>query len=241
MWPFSRIGLWLRRRKIAAIHQRHRMRNTLAYAGIDEVLRKFRDAGGLRHDFQPYKLFQLQQILARFRPTSILEYGSGSSTSIFAAHARTHGGQLRSIDESSAWLDNARRLAGIETGDSQFELRNAEPVVGTVDGVPAVGYGLVPDRYFDLVFVDGPSLRIEGVKRKDAVNDDVFRQLMAFPPRVIVVDGRHATVRALERVLHGRYDCTETALMGETLADDYEYFSIFARIGDPAGHELPSP
>ena len=108
-------------------------------------------------------------------------------------------------------------------------MRHCVAKIGTFKDLACVGYGLSVEEEFDLVFVDGPSLRIDGVKRKDAINDDVFRIADACPPRMIVVDGRYATVRALEQHLQGRYEFEPSALMGGTLGENYNYFSIFRR------------
>ena len=88
------------------------------------------------------------------------------------------------------------------------------------------------EEEFDLVFVDGPSLRFDGVKRKDAINDDIFHIADAYPPRMIVVDGRYATVRALEQHLRGLYKFEPSSLMDGRPRQNYNYFSIFRRKND---------
>ena len=159
----------------------------------------------------------------------MLELGSGSSTAVFAAYIRDHGGRLCPVDESDSWLANAMKLAGIEADDKRFEMRHCVAKTGTFRDLACVGYGLAAEEEFDLVFVDGPSLRFDGVKRKDAINDDIFRISRACPPRMIVVDGRYATVRALEQHLQGHYQVEPSALMGGTAGWNYNYFSIFRR------------
>ena len=82
MWPLARIRRWLHSHKIEKLHRHHRVQNSDAYVEIDAILARFRSAGGLKHDFQPYKLFQLRQLLERYRPATMLELGSGSSTAV---------------------------------------------------------------------------------------------------------------------------------------------------------------
>ena len=130
MWPLARIRRWLHEHKIQQLYRRHRAQNA-AYVDIDAILARFRSAGGLKHDFQPYKLFQLRQLLERYRPASMLELGSGSSTAVFAAHIREYGGRLCSVDESDSWLANAMKLAGIEADDKHFEMQHCVAKTGT--------------------------------------------------------------------------------------------------------------
>lgn len=156
MCPLARIKL---------LHRRHRAQNAAGYVDIDAILARFRSAGGLKHDFQPYELFLPRQLLERDRRISMLDLGSGSSTAVFVAHIREHGGRLCSVDESDLWLANTIKLAGIEADD----------------------------------------------RRKDAINDDIFRIADAYPPRMIAVDGRYATMRALEKRLQGRYEVEPSA------------------------------
>jgi hypothetical protein len=229
MWPLARIKSWLYKQKIQELHCRHRAQYAAGYVDIDAILARFRSAGGLNHDFQPYKLFQLRQLLEQYRPASMLELGSGSSAAVFAAHIREYGGSLCSVDENEKWMINSMKLSGIEADDKRFELRHCAAKTGTFKNLVCVGYGLAAQKEFDFVFVDGPSLRIDGVKRKDGINDDVFRIDDGFPPRTIVVDGRYATVRALEQHLQGRYEIEPSALIGGTPSENYNYFSIFRR------------
>ena len=76
---------------IRRAHRVHRQQSPEEYKEIYAIISKFRNSGGLRHEFQAYKLFELQKYLRMFRPTSILELGSGSSTFILANYAKKLG------------------------------------------------------------------------------------------------------------------------------------------------------
>jgi hypothetical protein len=229
MLVISKIRRWLYEKKIRRLHFRHRSQNSSTYTTIDAIVERFRDAGGLKHDYQSYKLFCLGELLNQYRPTSILELGSGSSTAIFAEYIKEYGGSIHSIDETESWLNNARALAGIDEDDKRFIMQTFSRRIGELHHKPSVGYGLNAERTYDLVFVDGPSLRIDGVRRKDAINDDVFRLVDRFPPRIIVVDGRQATANELAKYIKGRYTVELSELMDGSLEDNYRYFSIFHR------------
>ena len=87
-------------------------------------------------------------------------------------------------------------------------------------------YDVRIDGRYDLVFVDGPSLSIDGAKRKDAVNSNVFD--LECMPRVIVVDVRRATAECLSDRYAKDYDVRLSDLFsGKTLRPGYNYFSVF--------------
>ena len=53
MWPLARIKRLFNKQKIQQLHRRHRAQNAADYVEIDEILARFRSAGGLKHGFQP--------------------------------------------------------------------------------------------------------------------------------------------------------------------------------------------
>lgn len=223
-------GLSYRFRKwlISRVHERDRSNNGNDYVFIDEVINRFRTAGGLKHDFQGYKLRQLIHVLEVYRPRSVLELGSGSSTAIFANYIRrTSNGRLVSVDESRQWLNNARNLAEVDAADGRFVWMEAKTKICDRLGVPSIEYDVALNESFDLVFIDGPSLRIDNAKRKDAMNGNVLDLLEEHPPKVIVVDGRYTTVKALASHTKGLYSYFPSELLERFPKYGYQYFSIF--------------
>lgn len=229
MIGLRRLALWWRNRSIDAAHRWHRMRQPEAYVDIDDVVTRFRGSGGLKHRFQAYKLFELNQLLERHRPATILELGSGSSTAIFASFVKQgEGRHLTSVDESGKWLANARSLAGIDADDTRFTWLESQPRARQDASGVRIGYGISPAPY-DLVFVDGPSLKLDGVQRKDAVNDDVYGLFGDHPPQVVVVDARYATVQAIADATRGQYEFMPSDLLSRFPSNGYRYFSVFVR------------
>lgn len=229
MIGLRRLALWWRNRSIDAAHRWHRARHPDAYVELDDLLTRFRGSGGLKHRFQAYKLFELNQLLERFRPVRILELGSGSSTAIFAPFVKQGKERhLTSVDESGKWLANARSLAGIDTDDTRFTWLESQPRARQDASGLRIGYG-IPSAPYDLVFVDGPSLKLDGIQRKDAVNDDVFALLGAHPPHVVVVDARYATVQAIADATRGQYEFMPSGLLSRFPSNGYRYFSVFVR------------
>jgi ubiquinone/menaquinone biosynthesis C-methylase UbiE len=79
------------------------------YQKYDNIIKRFRSSGGLKHDFQAYKLYSLVKLLNQEQPRSILELGTGTSTMIFKEYvSKEDGACLTSVDESMHWLDNTR-------------------------------------------------------------------------------------------------------------------------------------
>ena len=221
----ARLRRYQRQRSIRSAHEKHRSEHRSEYARIDEIVDAYRRSGGLQHVYQAYKLWCLSELLAAHDPKRILELGSGSSTIVFANHAREHEGSLLSFDESKEWAANTARLAGIGKDDS-IEIRSAEKLFLPHHDPPEVKYDVRIDGEYDLVFVDGPSLRIDGAKRKDAVNSNVFE--LECMPRVIVVDGRRATAECLANRYAKEYDVRLSELhSGRPLRPGYNYFSVF--------------
>ena len=93
---------------------------------------------------------------------------------------------------------------------------------------------------YDFVLIDGPSLNIDGEKRKDTINTDIFKLVQVSAPQSIIVDVRVATVNAMIEKLPD-YECFISDLIGspnpEGLVSDnafgfkpgYRYFSYFQK------------
>ena len=79
----ERISIRNKNRSIKKAHLSHRKEHLHDYADIDEIVKSFTSGGGLKHEFQSYKLWELKKYLEMHSPKNILELGSGSSTLIF--------------------------------------------------------------------------------------------------------------------------------------------------------------
>jgi hypothetical protein len=227
----SNLKTWLFRKIIKTFHLIHRLFNLSDYFVIDRIIKKYRNSGGLRSEYQAYKLFCLQKLLDQYKPVSILELGSGASTKIFIDFIRANGGNMYSIDESIFWLNNSKTLAGITDADN-FEMAIKPSKKSTQNNITSISYEIELDRYFDLVFLDGPSFKSHNLKSDNAINGDLFSLLNQNPPRIIIVDGRFFTVTHLEKNLKGVYQFIGSDLYekGIPLKINYNYFSIFVRL-----------
>ncbi|MFN4164145.1 MAG: hypothetical protein ACK4GK_06195 [Ferrovibrio sp.] len=222
----SRYSIWRTRR----IHALHRRQHEAAYAEIDTIIRRFHDAGGLKHDFQAYKLFELSSLLSKHRPKKILELGSGTTTAVFSNYVRQdRGSSLTVIDESQHWLDNARRLAQIDDFDKRFDLIVAPKIEEWVDSTPIARYDVNITGEYDFILVDGPSLTIGGVKDKRAVNTNILPIIDRQETAIILVDIRAATVDAMLRHALDHYKITRSDIITGNLRPGYNYFTRFEK------------
>jgi predicted O-methyltransferase YrrM len=208
-------------------HRLHRWEHKQEYAEINHYLDKFRSSGGLKNYYGAYKLWNLRQMLLRFKPQRILEFGSGSSTLVFCGYLRQHDGSLLSIDEEEKWAANTRRLVNLQPTDS-IEIINAKKICRPETAPREIKYELSLQDSYDFVFVDGPSLEVDGVKWKDAVNSNVLE--LPKGPGVIVVDGRRATAKYLAEKYAGKYLIFLSDLFsGRPVKRNYNFFSYFVK------------
>lgn len=223
----ARINYRIRSRSIYNAHKDHRRKFASEYREIDNILAAFRAAGGLKGEFQAYKLWELSRLLDCFKPKVILEFGSGSSTAIAALYAAQHQSAVVSYDESNFWIENTRALID-QPSEAKLNLVQSNRVFGFDGEVTTVTYAETPNVCADFVLVDGPSLRINQIRRKDAVNSDVLK--LNHLPRVIIVDGREATFKYLSEKLNDHYHSRSSDLHStRTLKSGYRYFSCLVR------------
>lgn len=223
-----RISHFRRERSVKHAHRKHRLRHAADYLELDSFVNKFRASGGLKHDYQTYKLWCLKQLLADYSPKRILELGSGSSTLVFADYVRKNDCTLLSIDEDEKWASNTSRLVGIKDSDN-IQIKAAKKVFESDRIPPESKYDIKLEGEFDFVLIDGPSLRSnDGVRNKHAVNTNVFE--LPRLPKVILVDVRKATSERLSQEYNDKYDvCLSELFSGRPIKPDYNYFSVFAK------------
>jgi 16S rRNA G966 N2-methylase RsmD len=214
-----------REKSIEKAHIQHRKLHSSEYDGIEKIVASFRDTGGLKHDFQFYKLWSLQNLLEQYQPKSILEFGSGSSTLLFAEYTRSHGGSLLSIDEDEKWASNTSKLLNI-TSDDNIEVIHRKKVFLSDRKPTEMKYDIEIEKKYDLVFIDGPSFRLNGIKQKNTINSNVLE--LQHLPKIIIIDGRYDTALYLAEKLSDNYDVSMSDLVTQSkVNENYNYFSYF--------------
>lgn len=140
-----------------------------------------------------YKYVHLHRLLAAFKPRTILEFGSGSSTGVFAVYARKSGARVCTTEDNLVWQENTKRALGELVIHVEFLLTSS---VGEKGFPNRCYYVFKTDKIFDLVYVDGPPLIINGQADGSAVNWNIVDMIYkGLGPQYIIIDGRISTVR----------------------------------------------
>lgn len=177
-----------------------------------------------------WKLAELWELLRAVRPASILELGSGLTTSVFDRYLRSSDAYFHTIDENEDYQSEVVGRLGPLSRCHRRVLRK-----WVREDAKECQY--VWPRYmspFELVYVDGPDTS----KCPDFVGVDA--QLLigaAKSPRWFVFDQRHKSVEAFWKVAKGRYvahwDCRLPVLRGAPwwLAG-LRYHTVFEKVLD---------
>jgi hypothetical protein len=222
----GRIVRILRDRSIKRAHDLHKRQHEAEYQTLDTMVSSFRESGGLKHDFQSYKLWCLEQLLKKYRPKKIVEFGSGSSTMVFSEYAKNNQASILSVDENQGWADNTRNLIKGDQSHVQIVAKTKIFKPGTPEEIKYEMDGTVGD--FDFAFIDGPSLELDGQKKKNAVNSNIFD--FSKKPDIIVVDVRKATALEIAKRYGNEYEVMLSDLFTDKPVPlNYNYFSVFKK------------
>lgn len=202
-------------RQPVPLHAFPRLAERLLPTEARAVLERAAGVGAYAGTYHAARMFELIAVLERFRPASVLELGSGTSTGVFAA---VHAGRFRSVEQAAGWIE---KVAAIAPG---ADVVAADAVVETIDGEPVLRYDIDHAEPFDLVYVDGPANH-SGFADFAADPEagslgcyDIELMWQAGLRPVVVIDGRRSTIRRLVRAapdgyrLHLKYELAETVL-----------------------------
>lgn len=124
----------------------------------------------------------LSNLLVQCKPTSILELGSGRSTSFFAEYAAASGIKFVSIEESADWYaETYRNLQMMFLPGTYVKHVPVDPATAWYNR-ELIENALDIDAY-DLVMIDGPSGRSIRDQRGNEILDMAMRKA-----RMVIVD-----------------------------------------------------
>lgn len=182
---------------VALKHRRlqHQAR-TFTARETPELLRAYKEFGRASQSGtprQPFKGWDLWMLLEQFKPRSIVELGSGTTSAVFAAWALRNGAGYLCYEHHPEWArvteDCLRKAGLIQGGVSPVRVvpsrvREDRNATGFIEAFPEDS---------DFIYVDGPPCRLDDGRK--VPNDDVVRLFdRGGAPRTIVVDGRLDTV-----------------------------------------------
>lgn len=141
---------------------------------------------------QPFKGWELWNLLEKYKPKHIAEMGSGTTSAVFALWAEKNRATYVCYEHHAEWAkitESCLRDTDLIKGDSPVKViptrvSDDKKANGFIESVPEDA---------DFIYVDGPPCKLEdGTK---VPNDDVIRLFdHGGKPRTIVVDGRLETV-----------------------------------------------
>lgn len=180
--------------------------------------------GGGAYNVGNAKYLELFRLLNKFRPKSVLELGGGGSTAVFAMYAKENNIKIDSVDQREEWLNNTKTALDGLSKFVNFILLPAKFDRGSA--ITKGFYDGLENKYYDFVYVDGPSFPYED--KKKAVYWNVVDLIKSAPPRFIVVDGRYSTVSYIAASYRHIYDCYANLSLS-LLSLSYGAHSVFVR------------
>lgn len=174
-----------------------------------------RQEGGLSGDFQWVRLAEIAKLVRYFKPKSICEFGCGGSSFIFADLLKDKN-RFVSVEESEYWLEKMKSSGGTLVKYIDAKVGNRVAFEKDGEAVTKCEVQNIHQKEFDLVYVDGPTA-IPLNKEEEVLNilDPVGRHMPNIDvelmwenkvfPKVIVIDGRRASLRRLIKKSENNY------------------------------------
>ncbi|MEM9918091.1 MAG: hypothetical protein AAF990_08345 [Bacteroidota bacterium] len=228
------INYRLKNKKVNRLYQDAIKNNPETFQQIRKVLEHFHGGGGYVRQFQDFKVFSLYQILNEYKPKVSIEFGSGVSTYAFSKYATENPGvKHTTVEESEKWMAHTKGLIqGIGIDPEKVNWVHGEKVIDQSGELTEIHVKQEFPQAFDLVFVDGPTLKINNVQNSEYINTDIFRICEHNYPKVIVVDIRMYTVKQIQKRIGHLYHCEESHLfeiLKKDVRDKFNYYTVFIR------------
>jgi hypothetical protein len=139
------------------------------------------------------------------KPREVLECGTGVSTVVIAHALRENAlrdgveGRVTSMENGECWFEMASRFLPDELRD-YVEMRLSPKLEEGYTIFRGVRYADVPDRRYELVFVDGPGTRAPSDGTRSFDFDYLHVVRCSDHPVFGIVDGRYTTCYVLQNV-----------------------------------------
>ncbi len=171
---------------------------------------KARKLGGRSGGYQWTRLAEISYFVNSFRPVSVCEFGSGTSSALFAMLCPN---RFTTFEEDKYWEKNLRRNLGDLC--KKMDLIRADRIIEIKKDKACCYYDFDHSKYYDFIYVDGPETvfpeELEHLKVKDVADSmvDIDVELLwerEIYPRLILVDCRRASVSRLIEKMNDKYD-----------------------------------
>lgn len=136
----------------------------------------------------PDLVFYLLDLLDRYSPKSIAEFGSGFSSVVFSRYADANNASVTSFDHEPFFAKKSAENVKKWGYEKSFELITTEVIEQSVDGQKVMFYdhkAAPAQRQYDFVFLDGPPQKLGLTVRGGLL--PLFRPQLA-PGCIIVLD-----------------------------------------------------
>ena len=172
---------------------------------------KLRKKGGLSGGYQFLRLYEIRKYIKFYQPKSVIEFGSGASSLLFAKHV-----DLVSVEESQEWLNKyksdldqtlfIRKFLKQKTIQSLYLCPRVESIDELQEKVSSYLLSeTIRNHVFDFAYIDGPT-SWEQDKNLIGLIKDPYNYIpntsileLNSLPTVILIDGRRATISYLVR------------------------------------------
>jgi hypothetical protein len=166
--------------------------------------------GGLSGKYQWIRLYELKVFLQQYKPSSIIEFGSGATTLLFNSYCLESNSKFVSLEENEIWYSEVLN-ASKKFGTKYFELLKTCLIyaqrIETLDsklGIYVCHYSFdLGDNYYEMAYIDGPTNWIQK-QGNESVSDnhDPYGLLpnsdivfMKQEPKYVLIEGRRSTIK----------------------------------------------
>ncbi|MBU2511645.1 hypothetical protein KJ966_09900 [bacterium] len=200
---------------------------------------KAHEDGGLKGDYQWTRLGELVTLFNRYQLSSILEFGCGTSSILFASLIG-QSGLFETYEEDQKWLN--RMLENSGDLRNRIKGNRVDRICRSKDSESVTHYDWSHNKEYDLVYVDGPTADAKEDEKDLIIRDpyglmpNIDVELMwenGIFPKTMIIDGRRATVHRLIEKSDQKYNVYLKSdfqiLSGVITSCSYCYHTIMER------------
>lgn len=165
------------------------------YPGYINYIKQLDDGGAMGGRAFPWRAIEQIRVLDISSPSSIIEFGSGTSSALFLEYLnKKENSEMVSFDESETYA----KLTEDAIENYISNDKNILKIIYAPKKVNSKGsyYDSIKPQSCDLLYIDGPTVEI--INGKKSANQDIIHMFEKnIYPKVIMVDGRIDTVKAI--------------------------------------------